>query len=66
MQKYISTDEVAKGVVIDNIQLPPIDKNAQTQLRSKRKIKSTKICGRVYYLPIWIKEYIDKNTIEVA
>ncbi len=66
MKRYISVNDVEKGVSVNNIMFPPIKSEAQAQLRFKKKIKSTKIAGKIHYLEEWLQDYIDSYTIDVV
>jgi hypothetical protein len=60
MNKWVFVDDWEKGMY----DLPPADKTLQTNLRTRRRIKYSKIGNRVVYLKEWIEEYINQNVVE--
>lgn len=60
MKEYYTTEEVAKG--IDG--LLPISKTTLRNLRTKRRIRFSKIGVGCVYKKEWIQEYIDKNEVQ--
>jgi len=61
MEKYYTTDEIAKGVD----ELPPISKTTLRNLRGLRKIKYTKLGNNCIYKKSWILDYLKKNEVDV-
>lgn len=61
MEKYYTSDEVAKGKIEG---LPKISDSTLRDLRSKRRIKFLKVGRYCYYTKSWIEEYLKGQTVE--
>lgn len=45
---------------------PPMDKQLQQNLRSKNKIKYTRVGNKIFYKKEWIEDYLKSNTRDVV
>jgi hypothetical protein len=58
--EWLTPQDIADGIN----GLPPIPIKTQNTLRSKRKVKYTKVGRRVVYKKEWWEEYIEQHTRE--
>lgn len=60
MEEWISVKDLANGYK----NLPKLSIMTQAHLRSRKKLKYTKIAKNVFYLESWIVSYINSNIRE--